>query len=82
MGELTLHYLTSVSCALHSFVSVFKMLSVLYMAVNTGPVMGSILLQVVLCQSAPCFLPYVVVESTGIMNVDLTILIDLLVSYP
>lgn len=41
------HYLTSVSSALHSFVSIFKMLSVVYIAVNTGPVMGSILLQAV-----------------------------------
>jgi hypothetical protein len=49
--------------------------------VNTGPVMGSILLHAILCSSAPCFLQYVVVESIGIMKVELNILMDLLVLY-
>jgi hypothetical protein len=83
MGALKQHYLAFVSSALQAFVSVFKMLSVLYMAVNTGPVvMGSVTLQAVLCSSALCFLPYVVVESTGIMKVELNILTDFLISYP
>lgn len=71
-----LQYLASVSNVLHSLVSVFKMLSVLCMAVNTGPVMDSVILQAVLCSSALCF------SSTGIMKVDLNIVIDLPVSYP